>query len=163
MSSDVDDTFSFLGCPGTRADASPLWTCDQVVSHGPRGSAGGSNPHPNPSPDNDIGAEQARPDDQGATSMSFTRQRPEDIVRMGRLFLHGSPLRVVTPSGDLRFAVQALNGVLSSHEHTRMHPVSHCPAPPPSPLHRWLKPHQRVTSSERRTALGWRKRQNDSA
>ncbi|KAJ6611666.1 hypothetical protein B0H10DRAFT_2055594 [Mycena sp. CBHHK59/15] len=42
MSSDVDDTFSFLGRPGTRADANLLWTRDPGASRSSRGSRGHS-------------------------------------------------------------------------------------------------------------------------
>ncbi|KAJ7897856.1 hypothetical protein B0H14DRAFT_2675579 [Mycena olivaceomarginata] len=185
MSSDVDDTFSFLGRPGTRADANLPWKHDLPASRCSRGSLGdsvivrldrpvrakmliGPNelfPRPNSSSsDNDVDAKRAGPpnsDDDEATPGFLAPQKSEDVK--GRSLFGGSPLRVATASGNLRSAVQAVDRLLWSHAHTR-----HSPAPirisPPSPalvsLQRgnWLQHRQRVSSSERRTALGWKRR-----
>ncbi|KAJ7937572.1 hypothetical protein B0H13DRAFT_1852541 [Mycena leptocephala] len=83
------------------------------------------------------------------------------MANKGRSLFVDNPLQVATSSEDLLFAIQVLDRALSAHEqHTRMYHVS-----PPiriSPLslatvsiHRgnWVQPRQRVTSSERRTAL----------
>ncbi|KAJ7931836.1 hypothetical protein B0H13DRAFT_2651143 [Mycena leptocephala] len=188
MSSDVDDTFSFLRRPGTRADAN-LPTHDLRASCCPRGSLGdsvivrldrpvraktliGPNesfPRPNsPSSDNGVDAERAglpNSDDDEATPGFLATQRSEDVrtSNRGRSLFGGNPLRVATVSGNLRSAIQAVDRLLWSHAHIR-----HSPAPirisPPSPalvsLQRgnWLQHRQRVSSSERRTALGWKRR-----
>ncbi|KAJ7458651.1 hypothetical protein B0H11DRAFT_2061258 [Mycena galericulata] len=183
--SDVDDTFSFLGRPRTRADVNFLWTHDLRASRCSCGSLGDSAtvrldrpvraktligpndsfPRPNSSSsDNDVDTERAGPpnfDDDEATPGFLATQRSEDVrtSNKGRLLFGSSPLRVA--SGNLRSAVQAIDRLLWSHAHTR-----HSPAPirisPPGPalvsLQRGNWHRQRVTSSERRTALGWKRR-----
>ncbi|KAJ6526199.1 hypothetical protein B0H10DRAFT_2130169 [Mycena sp. CBHHK59/15] len=185
FASEVDDTFSFLGRPRTRADANLLWTHDLRASR--CGSLGGSAtvrldrpvraktligpneslPRPNSSSsDHDVDTERAGPpnsDDDEATSGFLATQRSEDVrtSNKGRSLFGGSPLRVATASGNLRSAVQAIDRVLWSH-------TRHSPAPipisPPGPAlvsfqrGNWLQHRQRVTSSERRTTLGWKRR-----
>ncbi|KAJ7859242.1 hypothetical protein B0H13DRAFT_2672358 [Mycena leptocephala] len=187
MSSDVDDTFSFLGRPGIRAEANLLWTHDLGASRCSRGSlsdsatvsldrpalgaetligANATFSHPNSSSsDNDMDAEWAGPLNFDDDEAIFTTQRSED-VRMsnkGRSLFGDGPLRVAKASGNLRSAIQAVDRLLLSHTHTRHSPPptrKSSPSPALVSLQRgnWLQDRRRVTSSERRTALGWKRR-----
>ncbi|KAJ7844216.1 hypothetical protein B0H14DRAFT_2585284 [Mycena olivaceomarginata] len=133
MSSDVDDTFSFLERPGTRAEANLLWTHDLGASQYSRGSL-------------------------SDCAMDRLALRAEMLIGANDTFSHPNSS---SSANDMRSVIQVVDRILLSHARHSPPPIRKSPpslAPVSLQRGTWHQDRRRVTSSGRRIALGWKRR-----
>ncbi|KAJ7865751.1 hypothetical protein B0H14DRAFT_2573739 [Mycena olivaceomarginata] len=133
MSSDVDNTFSFLERPGTRAEANLLWTHDLGASQYSRGSL-------------------------SDCAMDRLALRAETLIGVNDTFCRPNSS---SSANDMRSVIQVVDRILLSHARHSPSPIRKSPpslAPVSLQRGTWHQDRRRVTSSERRIALGWKRR-----